>query len=68
MRHLVKTADDLPEILHVAGVAVRFDERDQIARAAMVVLCTLIELSASKIGLLSAQELDDKQRWIKKRL
>lgn len=38
MRHLVKTADDLPEILHVAGVAVRFDERDEIARAAVVVL------------------------------
>ena len=38
MRHLVKTVDDLPEILHVAGVTVRFDERDHIARAAAVVL------------------------------
>lgn len=38
MRHLVKTADNLLEILHVAGVTIRFDERDQIATAAVAVL------------------------------
>lgn len=38
MRHLVETADRLPEIVHVAGVDVHFDESGQIAQAAVAVL------------------------------